>query len=190
MRILNHGLLTAGVLVLAAGPAAAQSTPAPVPPLSFTRTYTFPPIGLSGTETLQVNIVNLMTIPPGSEIATIPAGSAILTITCSGTIMFADSYGKAIGSPVKFSVGGGQIFSAPLPFSATGYSSRGEILATVQQTVVLSTSVCTLGMSLETFDTNSGVTHAIETASPAPPFLPVLRGTAIPPGPSQTTVTP
>ncbi len=118
-------------------------------------------VGVAGTETLQVNVINLATLPP----------NVVATASCAGTISFANASGAAIGTPVKFSVGPGQIFSAPLPFSKTGYSSRGEILASVQQTVTLpSPSFCTLAISLEVFDTNSGVIHAaISTSAPGGP---------------------
>ena len=160
-----HSSLTAAIFMAAT--AAAQSNSAASPAVSFTRSYNFAPIGLTGTETLQVNVMNTPTTS-GSTIATLGTPT-----TCTGSVSFSDANGKAIGSPMTFNLSSGQIFSAPLPFGKTGYSSRGEILATVQQTVQFtSAGQCSLSMSLETFDTNSGVTHAVLTsASPALPSL-------------------
>ncbi len=162
-------------IILLAVSAVAQTT-SPAPPLAFTRNYIFPAIGLAGTETLQVNVVNLASVPTGSSAAE----------SCTGTISFAKADGTAIGTPVKFTVSAGQIYSAALPFARTTYASRGEILASVQQTVDFSAgSACSLSMSLETFDTATGVTHAVlSLASPAPaPLLGVIS--SIPPNPAR-----
>jgi hypothetical protein len=124
---------------------------------------------LAGTETLQVNVVNTSTVGP----------TATAVQACTGAISFANASGTAIGTPVKFAVGPGQVFSASLPFSKTAYSNRGEIVASVQQTVTLGpVGLCSLAISLETFDTGTGVTHAVLT-SPAAGFVPLF-----------TTVTP
>jgi hypothetical protein len=144
---------------LAAQIAAAQSAAATTPtPISFTRSYAFPAVGLAGTETLQVNVVNMATVPTGST----------ATASCTGTVSFVNSSGAAIGTAAKFTVAAGQIFSVPLPFGSSGYSSRGEILASVQQTLAVpSSSLCSLAISLEVFDTGTGVTHAILTVPAA-----------------------
>ena len=156
---------SASLLVLLAASAAAQGLVTVTPPVAFSRNYNFPPVGLTGTETLQVNVVNtaLFTATP------FVTGTA----SCTGTISFANASGTAIGTAVPFTVGSGQIYSAPLPFSKTGYSSRGEILASVQQNVQLSlASPCLLTISLEIFDTSTGVIHALLTSpAPAPPPL-------------------
>jgi hypothetical protein len=73
-----------------------------------------------------------------------------------------------IGAPIPFTVPLGQIFSAPLPFSMTGYSGfRGEILVSLHITTSIS---CSLSISLETFETNTGVTHAIQSAAITAPL--------------------
>jgi hypothetical protein len=154
--------VSASLLVLLAASAAAQGPPVVTPPVAFTRNYNFPPVGLAGTETLQVNVVNL------SLFTATPFVTG--TASCTSTISFANASGMAIGAPVKFTIGSGQIYSAPLPFSKTGYSSRGEILASVQQAVEISSAgACSLAISLETFDTSTGVTHAILTAPATTP---------------------
>jgi hypothetical protein len=85
-----------------------------------------------------------------------------------------------MGKPVPFTVITGQIFSAPLPFAMTGISGfRGEILASVQGTTTIpSSNLCSLSISLETFDTNTGVTHVyLPLSAPAAFFPGVLSGT-------------
>jgi len=157
--------VSASLLAVLAASAAAQGPVAVTPPLSFTWNYSFPPIGLAGTETLQVNVANTST-----QLLT----STTATASCTGTISFANASGMAIGTPVPFTVGSGQIYSAPLLFSKTGYSNRGEILASVQQNVQLSlSSPCSLTISLEIFDASTGVIHAFLT-SPAPAAAPLF----------------
>jgi len=162
--------VSASLVILLAASAAAQGplAPAPPPPLSITRNYNFPPVGLAGTETLQVNVVSTSTVTVASLVPDQAPAS------CTGTISFANASGTAIGAPVPFTIPPGQVYSAPLPFSKTAYSSRGEVVASVQQTVVFSQGIpCTLAISLETFDTGTGVTHVLLT-SPAPGAPPAL----------------
>jgi len=161
---------------LLASPSFAQSANA-ANPVTVTRTFTFPVIGLASTETLQVNVANLATAP----------SSSTQTASCGGMVSFANASGKPIGTQMKFTVGSGDIFSAPLPFASTGYTNRGEVLATVQQTITFpSTSPCSLALSLETFDSISGVTHAVLANAPTTTPVPVLTPGAsiIPPGSS------
>jgi hypothetical protein len=157
----NRLSLVCSLLLVSAGSAAAQNAPMTTPtptPITLTRDYAFPPVGLAGTETLQVNIANLASVPATST----------ATASCAGTVSFTNATGTAIGTPARFAVPAGQIFSVPLPFSNSGYSSRGEILATVQQTLSLpSSTLCSLSISLEVFDTGTGVTHAVLSAPTA-----------------------
>jgi hypothetical protein len=119
---------------------------------TFTRSYSFPPVGLASSETAQVNVVN---IAAGST-----AANATAT-TCAGTVTFANASGKTIGTPVSFTTTGSEVFSTQLTFSqlaATG--TRGEFVASVQ--VAGSVAVraqCSLVFSLETFDDTTGATH-------------------------------
>jgi hypothetical protein len=102
-----------------------------------------------------------------ANLASVPTSSTA-TGSCAGTVTFANASGTAIGSPAKFAVPAGQIFSVPLPFTSSGYSSRGEILASVQQTLTIPSSIaCSLSISLEIFDTSTGVTHAVVTTAVA-----------------------
>lgn len=190
----NRLLVSSTLVVLLAISVAAQGTgttePAPTP-ASYPWSYNFPPVGLAFTETLQVNVANLPSAfavispvgvcslcstygiqTPALGVLTAPTTTAPATATsCTGTITFMNAAGTGIGAPVPFTVAIGQIFSAPLPFSMTGYSGfRGEILASVQGTTAIpSSTVCSLSISLETFDTSTGVTHAFLTVPPALP---------------------
>jgi hypothetical protein len=115
------------------------------------RDYNFPPVGLSSSETAQVNLVNL-------AIAPIPSGAT----ACSGTITFTNASGTTIGKPTSFATAGSQVFSTQLTFSQLGLAAsdtRGEFVASVQVTTAFSPAACSLVFSLETFDTASGATH-------------------------------
>ncbi len=133
------------MMCLFAACALAQTAPISV---SFTRDYSFPPVGLASSETAQVNLVNI-------SVAPIPSG----TSACSGTITFTNAGGTTIGKPVSFATAGSQVVSTQLTFSQLGVAAsdtRGEFVASVQLT---SSFACSLVFSLETFDTMSGVTH-------------------------------
>jgi hypothetical protein len=139
---------------------------------TVTRDYSFPPVGLASSETAQVNVVNLATMPTA-------AGAA--APTCSGTIAFANAGGKAIGSPVSYTTTGSQVFSTQLTFSQLGVTgTRAEFVASVQTTgsFLVSRALCVLGFSLETFDESTGVTHVYlgsstaTSALPTGPFVP------------------
>lgn len=117
---------------------------------TFTRDFSFPPVGIASTETIQINVLNHAT-----------ASSSGTAASCTGTITFTNASGAAIGTATSFTVTSGQVFSASLPFSKAGASgTRAEIVGSVQLTVSTSSSApCALTNSLETFDTSSGVTH-------------------------------
>lgn len=174
--------------ILSAGSAAAQVI-SPIQPItttiSYPRSYTSPPVGLAYTETLQVNVTNQVPAPvflsgvisvitPTNTTATLPTTTTPITESCTGTVTFTNVAGTTIGKPVPFTVTTGQIFSAPLPFASTGISGfRGEILASVQGTTTIpSSNLCSLSISLETFDTNTGVTHVFLPLSASAAFFP------------------
>jgi hypothetical protein len=124
-----------------------------------------PPIGLAATETAQVNVVN------AAQLSALPGAGPL----CSGTIVFyggADGY-SILGQIAPFQVTFGQMFSAGLSYSATGASgSRTVIRAEITLSpykVLTDTGIqithCSLAASLETFDTVTGVTHAVVSAS-------------------------
>ncbi len=136
----------------------------------ITRTYNFPPVGLASTETAQVNVVNEAAAPTTAG-ATAPA--------CTGTVTFANASGKTIGTPATFTTTGSQVFSTQLTFTqlaATG--TRGEFVASVQLTsssLIPARALCSLMMSLETFDDTTGATHVYvwNSATLASAILPI-----------------
>jgi hypothetical protein len=121
-----------------------------------TRDFNLPPVGLGATETAEINVVNFA--------ANASDGTAA---SCTGTISFLNESGATTGSAAPFTVTAGQISSAHLPFSGTGATgTRTAIRGLV--TLTLSTGSprppCALGVSLGTFDTTTGATHALVTA--------------------------
>jgi hypothetical protein len=170
----------AGNACFLTGAAVAQTVIPPVVlPAVLTRAYVFPPAGLASTETAQVNVVNTAPVPVITTTTT-PAPS------CSGTISFLNGSGAAIGTPVKFSVSAGQIFSAKLPYGSAGVTGgvRTELRGEVQLTPTVSATPvafapCSLAYSFETFDTTTGVTHVFitQTSATTPYSLVLTPGT-------------
>jgi len=119
-----------------------------------TRTFSFPPVGLGSTETAQVNVVNMAS-----------ASSSGTAASCTGSIQFANASGTVIGKATTFTVGAGQISSVTLPFGTSGFSgTHGDFVASVTQTVTIpQTAPCDLVVSLETYATATGETHAVLT---------------------------
>jgi hypothetical protein len=137
-------------------------------PTSFSRDYSFPPVGLASSETAQVNVVNIATASTATG-ATAPA--------CTGTITFVNAAGKTIGTPASFTTTGSQVSSTQLMFSQIGATgTRGEFVASIQSTTSFpSKAPCSLVFSLETFDDSTGATHVYlgsaggaSVASPSP----------------------
>jgi len=147
----------------------AQGTPA-----SFTNNYVFPPVGLGSTETASVTVVNRATafLSSNSRTSSPPA----VAPSCTGTISFSNANG-VIGTPTPFTVGSEQLKTVTQPFTGAGLTGiRGEIQATVSLTISTSMrAACSLAMSLETYDTTTGATHAFLTNSMAGggPIVPV-----------------
>lgn len=145
---------SAALLLLSLSCAFAQGVTIPSGPsvttINFTRSYSFPPVGLGSAETAQVNVVN-------NAVASTAANA--VAPSCTGTIVFTNAAGKQVGS-TQFTTTGNQIFSAQLTFSALATSgTRAEFVATVQVTgSVPATSPCSLVSSLETFNTSTNTT--------------------------------
>lgn len=130
-----------------------------------------PPVGVASSETVQVNVVNNANTP------TAPDAAAPL---CSGTIAFYSASGSIIGTATSFAIGNGQIFSASLPYSATGATgARTVVRVTITLTAtwagIVPPPACALGSSLETFDTLTGATHAF-VAGTTPPLTGFITG--------------
>ena len=144
-----------------------------------------PPVGLAVSETAQVNVVN----------TGVTAGVGPY---CSGSILFYDIGGSVLGTPTAipggpttptpgtFSLEAAQTFSAALPFASANASGPRAVIraiiyigafkvATAAGPMVAS---CWISASLETYDSATGVTHAIVTGSTAlNPPAPEARNT-------------
>ena len=135
-----------------------------------------PPVGLAVSETAQVNVVNTG-VPP----LTTGVGPY-----CSGSIVFYDIGGSVLGTLKTFTLEPAQTFSAALPFaSANASGPRAVIRASIYiGAFKLPTAAgpmvasCWISSSLETYDSATGVTHAIVTGSTAlNPPAPEARNT-------------
>ena len=114
----------------------------------------FPPVGLASSETAQVNVLNTAQAN-GSTAA-----------SCSGSISFYNAEGTVIGSAATFNnLATGQIFSATLPYSASGGNGSRTVIrveiARAQSVTGAAVPPCNFTSSLETFDTATGVTHVV-----------------------------
>jgi hypothetical protein len=153
IRVFTAGMLFAAIAAF--GQTAATGSSVPSPPQ-------LPPVGLAPTETAQVNVVT--TALPD------PNGGGLLPV-CSGTIAF---YSGGPGSTAvvgiaAFNARSGEVFSAPLSYARTGASGARTV---IRVAITLSpflvpagagpvAAPCSLMASLETFDSATGVTHAI-----------------------------
>jgi hypothetical protein len=126
-----------------------------------------PPMGLAMSETMQVNVVNTAVV--SSSVSGSTTGPS-----CSGAIAFYNNKGTIIGSPTSFTVTTGQIFSLPLLYSSIGDSGARTVVRVVitngTPITALGLPPCNLAYSLETYDSQSGVTHAFVSGVLPPPI--------------------
>jgi hypothetical protein len=154
------GAVAAG-LTFSAFAQSTTTTPPSIPtPVSFTRTYAFPPVGLAPTDSASISVTNTA--------ATSANGTKA---SCSVSISFTKDDGTSAGPATTFTLGTGQIQTATLASFST---SRTEISGSVQVTITPgSYTPCSLLMTLETFDTGSGVTHSTTTSVVEQPIFPL-----------------
>jgi hypothetical protein len=138
---------------------------------TYTRDFNLPAVGVAPTETVQINLVNIAT-----------ASSTGTAASCTGAASFFNASGAAIGTPSSFTVTSGEIQPISLPFSKVGTgTTRALVRGTVELTgSTTSPTPCALLISLETYDTTTGVTHVLLTnggiggfgfgGPPRPPF--------------------
>jgi hypothetical protein len=134
---------------------------------TYTTTQNFPPIGLASTETAQINAVNVA-----------PASGGGTAASCTGSISFLNASGAVIGTATSYTLGTNQLKSVSLPFASVSASAgRVEIRPVVTQTGTAPSNVpCQLLISIETYDTTTGVTHAYITTTVPAPQVAVERG--------------
>ena len=122
-----------------------------------------PPVNLAATETARIGIMSS---------AAAYVGDTFLA-PCNAAVTFYDSHGSPVGAAANFTIGDSrQIFSAELPFAATGGSgsntSISARIALTPNSVVASLLTppippCAVAFSLQTRDTATGVTHSFVT---------------------------
>ena len=134
---------SAAAAVLAAAALAQTTTDATTTTTTYTTTQASVPFGLAPSETAQVNLVNTASASPSGTAA-----------SCTGTIAFFNSSDTEVGSSA-FTIASGHIASAT---TTSGGSARVEIRAVVTLTGT-SGVPCQLDGSIETYDTQTGVTH-------------------------------
>jgi hypothetical protein len=127
-----------------------------------TSSSSFPPVGIGSTETVQVILSNTAT---GSS--TGPAAATEAAPSCGGSVAFYNSSGTIIGSATSFTLTAGQISQVSLPYASAAATSVREIIRAVVSltTTFPGAAPCALSYSLSTFDTATGVTHAIVTGA-------------------------
>jgi hypothetical protein len=120
------------------------------------------PVGIGTTETVQVILSNTAT---GSLNAT--ATSKEAAPSCAGSVSFYDASGTIIGTATSFTLTSGQIAAVSLPYASTASASVRELIRAVVSLNFTFPAVapCSLSYSLATFDTATGVTHAIITGT-------------------------
>ena len=150
-----------GLMVL---PSFATDTPGPnvAAPPAYNLTFVFPATGFApGYETVRITVVNIAPASHGT-----PA-------SCNGSIAFHDSNGGALGSATAITkLGTGQMMfgeyklipPVPLP-------GRAELQGSVQVAInPAAPAPCSLLLTLEVYETATGVTRAIVTAATEEPI--------------------
>ena len=117
---------------------------------SSTVTFRFQPVGLGVTETASVNLYN-----SASQSTSGTAGS------CTGSVIFLNANGTAIGAASTFTVKAGEVTAVTLPFASSGASGMRTLMIPTVTHTRTSGNLCLLDISLAIYDTSSGVTHAV-----------------------------
>ena len=146
---MSHLRLLLALLLLFATFAFAQ--PAIIVPLTpLTTTYAFPLVGVASSESIEVNLINSATNSA--------AGTAAF---CTGSVTFTSvSGGTSIGGTGTFSLAAGAVGSfLPSVLSTVIAPGARVLVRAVVQTTTTAGVPCSLGSTLNTFDTATGVTH-------------------------------
>lgn len=124
-----------------------------------TTTTNLPSLGIGTMETAQIILTNTANV-------SMLAGAVLPS--CSGSVAFFSSTGTQIGSSMSFTVGSNQIAAVNLPYtSAASISSRALVRPVISVTTTRPNAApCTLSYSLVTFDSATGVTHALISQGP------------------------
>jgi hypothetical protein len=145
----------------------------PINPIATTPSSSFPPVGIGSTETIQVILSNTATaLSNPAIVSNEPAPS------CTGSVAFYNATGAIIGAATSFALTSGQISQVSLAYASAGSTSvRALVRAVVSLTTTFpKTTPCSLSYSLATFDTATGVTHAIVTGTAISAIAGILTG--------------
>jgi hypothetical protein len=160
MLIRNAARAFTGALVMAICAFGQFDTGTNTSPTTNTTTTTssLPPVGIGSMETAQVILTNTAT---GSKNTTATGNEP--APSCSGSVAFYDASGTIIGTAASFTLTSGQIAQVGLPYASTASASVRELIRAVVSLNVTfpDAAPCSLSYSLATFDTATGVTHAI-----------------------------
>jgi hypothetical protein len=145
-----------GALTVPALAANNPAPPTPPAPPAIMRTFVFPAVGLASSESARIAAVNIA-----------PASHKGTAASCSGTISFTNASGAPVGKPAQFSIGTGDIaYGDVLGLDPSSNSVRNEFQGSVQVTIdPASGAPCSLLLTLEVFDTATGVTHGLMTSA-------------------------
>jgi hypothetical protein len=111
-------------------------------------------------------------------VATATAGGT--AASCTGSVSFLLSSGALIGTATTYTLASNQLKSVSLAFSSVSASAaRVEIRPVVTQMgTIPSEAPCQLLVSIETYDTTTGVTHVYLNTTSGASSLPVVAGRA------------
>jgi len=118
-----------------------------------------PAVGVAPTESVQVNVTNMAPFSPNGGVEP----------NCTGVILFYYSPAYSPNSVLPFaqtgfSVTSGQSFSFSTPYSSSGGTGGRQVIRpaiNLAITINGPNPACILVSSVETFDTSSGVVHAV-----------------------------
>ena len=124
-----------------------------ISPAAFAQqAFTFSPVGVGSTETVQINVANIAS-----------NGADGTAASCTGSIAFSNSSGGPVQVSsgelsVNFSVAAGQSFSVPLVFNViSSPTARAVVIGVISLNAPQ--APCSFRYSLETYDTATGATH-------------------------------
>ena len=144
---------------------------------SYTRTWLFPAVAIAPTESVSITVMNIAAAAQNGTKA-----------SCTGTISFNDGTGKAIvvpaskgyaGTPTTFTnLGAEQTAVGVLQNAPSNPNPRTVVEGQVQLTLTPYGPPCSMLLTLEVYDTTTGVSHTIVTTAveKAPIGFPVAGG--------------
>jgi hypothetical protein len=131
------------------------------------QTVVLPPVNLAASETAQIRIM--------SSAAGYPGGAFVAN--CKASLTFYGADGSPLGGATNFDIANtGQIFSAELPYASTGANGLSTAVSAqialtpdpfTASALAPPVPPCAVAFSLETHDTDTGITHAFVSGKAA-----------------------